>query len=117
MFKELFMLLEERVKGFKAVVVVSGDGIEIESRMNGEFSHEILSAELNTILRHLDRLREDSQIGSYEEVMIRTDRENICLVKLSNEMFILFVTDTCEPTGHSVYEIKRLAPEFLKILS
>lgn len=117
MFKELFRLLEERVKGFRAVVVVSGDGIEIESKINSAFSHEILSAELNTILRHLDRLREDSQIGAYEEVVIKTDRENICLVKLSNEMFILFVTDTGEPTGHSVYEVKRLAPDFLEILS
>ena len=117
MFKELFRLLEERVKGFKAVVVVSGDGIEIESKINSAFSHEILSAELNTVLRHLDRLREDSQIGGYEEVIIRTDRENICLVKLSKEIFILFVTETSEPTGRSVYEVKRLAPEFLAILS
>jgi predicted regulator of Ras-like GTPase activity (Roadblock/LC7/MglB family) len=117
MFKELFRLLEERVRGFKAVVVVSGDGIEIESKIKSAFSHEILSAELNTILRHLDRLKEDSQIGSYEEVIIRTDKENICLIKLSREMFVLFVTETYEPTGHSVYEVKRLSPDFLKILS
>jgi predicted regulator of Ras-like GTPase activity (Roadblock/LC7/MglB family) len=117
MFKELFKLLEERVKGFKAAVVVCGDGIEIESQMKNAFSHEILSAELNTILRHLDRLKEDSQIGSYEEVVIRTDKENICLVKLSKDIFVLFVTETYEPTGHSVYEVMRLAPDFLKILS
>ncbi len=50
-------------------------------------------------------------------MIIRTDRENICLVKLSREIFVLFVTETSEPTGRSVYEVKRLAPEFLKILS
>lgn len=116
MFKDLFDILENKIKGLKAAVVVSGDGIEIESRIKSDLPHEILSAELNTVLRDLDRLKEDSQIGSYEEVIIRTEKENICLIKLSSETFVLLVTDTLEPTGRSVYEVKRLAPQFSKIL-
>ncbi len=117
MFESIFKALEERLKGFKAAAIVSSDGIEIEAKVKEELSHEVLSAELNSILQHLERLNEDVSLGSYEEVVIKTNRENICLTKISSEAFVLLVTDKNETTGKSLYEIQRLIPEFSKILS
>ncbi|MCX7831127.1 MAG: roadblock/LC7 domain-containing protein [Acidobacteria bacterium] len=117
MFEQIFELLEERLKGFRAAVVVSSDGIEIEAKVKEELSHEVLSAELNSILQHLERLNEDVSLGSYEEVIIKTNKENVCLVKVSSEAFILLITDKNETTGKAIYEVQRLIPEFSKILS
>lgn len=117
MFENIFKALEERLAGFKAVAIVSSDGIEIEVKVKEELSHEVLSAELNSILQHLERLNEDISLGSYEEVVIKTNKENICLTRISSEAFVLLVTDKNETTGKSLYEIQRLIPEFLKILS
>lgn len=117
MFETVFGKLEERLKGFKAAVVVSVDGIEIEARIKEDLSHEILSAELNSILQHLERLNQDISLGSYEEVIIKTNKENICLIKISKEAFVLLITEKMETTGKAIYEVERLIPEFLEILS
>lgn len=117
MFEQIFKTLEERLKGLRAAVVVSSDGIELEAKVKDEFSHEVLSAELNSVLQHLERLNQDESLGVYEEVIIKTNKENVCLVKVSSEAFVLLVTDKTETTGKSVYEVQRLIPEFSKILA
>lgn len=117
MFETVFGKLEERLKGFRAAVFVSVDGIEIEARVKEELSHEVLSAELNSILQHLERLNKDVSLGSYEEVIIKTDKENVCLIKISKEAFILLIIEKSETTGKAIYEVERLIPEFLEILS
>lgn len=116
MFEKLFQEIENSLKGFKAIIVVSSDGIEIDSKIKEDLPHEILSAELNNILHNLERLKADISIGSYEEVVIKTDIENILLVKISKDSFVLLVTDKSDPTGKSVYEIQRLIPKFLEML-
>ncbi len=116
MFEEIFAQIENRLKGFKAISVVSSDGIEIASKIKEELPHEILSAELNNILHNLERLKSDISIGSYEEVIIKTDQENVILIKMSDDAFVLLVTDKTDPTGRSVYEVQRLAFNFLEML-
>ncbi len=117
MFENIFRELEGRLKGFMAVAIVSADGIEIEAKVKEELSHEVLSAEMNSILQHLDRLQDEISLGAYEEVVIKTDKENICLIRVSEEAFVLLVTDKSETTGRSLYEVQRLIPEFSKMLS
>ncbi len=116
MFREQFRALEGLVPGFRAAAVVGSDGIEIESHVVADLPHEVLSAELNGTLRNLDRLREEAGIGDLEEVVIRTSGENLLLLRLSPELFVLTITDASQPTGRARYEVQRLAHEFLRAL-
>jgi len=116
MFKTLFAELAAVIPGFRAGSVVGSDGIEIESHVPSDLPHEVLSAELNGILRNLDRLKVDVGIGVLEEVMVRTDAENILLLRLSPDMFILVITDRESPTGPARYAIQRMAHRFLAVL-
>jgi len=116
MFKELFRDLEASIPGFRAGAVVGSDGIEIESHVPADLPHEVLSAELNGILRNLDRLQVEVGIGALEEVFVRTDVENILLMRLSPELFTLVITDRESPTGPARYAVQRMAHRFLAVL-
>lgn len=116
MFKDLFRTLEATVPGFRAAAVVGSDGIEIESHVVESLPHEVLSAELNGTLRNLDRLKEEVGIGSLQEVVVRTDAENLLMFRLSDELFVLMITGAGESTGRARYEIQRLAHRFLAVL-
>lgn len=116
MFKDLFRILEETVPGFRAAAVVGSDGIEIESHVVDSPAHEVLSAELNGTLRNLDRLKEEAGIGGLREVVIRTDAENLLMLRLSDELFVLMITAAGEATGRARYEVQRLAHRFLAAL-
>jgi predicted regulator of Ras-like GTPase activity (Roadblock/LC7/MglB family) len=116
MFRELFRILAGVIPGFRAASVVGYDGIEIESHVPSDLPHEVLSAELNGILRNLDRLKADVGMGTLEEVVIRTNAENILLLRLSPELFILVITEPGHSTGQARYEVQRLAHRFLEAL-
>lgn len=116
MFKEIFRELAAAIPGFRAGSVVGSDGIEIQSHVPSDLPHEVLSAELNGILRNLDRLKADVGIGLLEEVVVRTDSENILLLRLSPDMFVLVITDRDNPTGPARYAIQRMAHRFMAVL-
>ena len=117
MFEREFLRLEGALPGFRAAAVVGGDGIEIEAWVRSELPHEVLSAELNGLLRNLDRLRSEVGIGVLEEMIIRTSEENLLMLRLSPELFILVITEAAQPTGKARYEIQRLAQAFLAQLA
>ena len=117
MFDEVFQRLERALPGFRAAAVVGSDGIEIESWVRSELPHEVLGAELNGLLRNLDRLQSEIGIGALEEMTIRTTEENILMLRLSPELFILAITEAAQPTGKARYEIKRLAHLFMAQLA
>ncbi|MCI4398370.1 MAG: hypothetical protein JHC34_05965 [Acidobacteria bacterium] len=117
MFDLTFRRLEEALPGFRAAAVVGSDGIEIEAWVRSELPHEVLSAELNGLLRNLDRLQSEIGIGVLEEMAIRTSEENLLMLRLSPELFILAITDASQPTGKARYEIQRLAHLFLAQLA
>lgn len=116
MFEKIFDEIESKIADFKAISVVSMDGIEIESRIKEDLQHEVLSAEMNGILQHLKRLKDDVSIGLYEEVVIKTEKENICLIKINEEVFVLIVTGKSVPTGKVIYEVVRRIPDITKEL-
>lgn len=116
MFEALFRQLEAALPGLRAIAVVGDDGIEVESHVRSELPHEVLSAEMNGILRNIDRLRREMDLGTLSEVMVRTDLQNILLFSLAEGVFILAVTDPAEATGRTRYEVQRVAHAFLDIL-
>ncbi len=117
MFDKIFQRLENALPGFRAAAVVGSDGIEIEAWVRSELPHEVLSAELNGLLRNLDRLQSEAGIGGLEEVVIRTSGENLLMLRLSPELFVLVITGVDQPTGKARYEIQRLAQAFMTQLA
>jgi predicted regulator of Ras-like GTPase activity (Roadblock/LC7/MglB family) len=114
MFKHLFSKLEAALPGLKSAAVVGQDGIEVDVFVKEDLPHEILSAEMNGILRTMDRLRSELALGTLSEVVIRTDTQNILLTALSEGLFLLLVTGPSETTGKVRYETQRLAHEFVE---
>lgn len=116
MFESLFAGLEQTLPGMKAIALVGDDGIEVVSHVKTDLPHEVLSAEMNGILRNLDRLRQELELGKLNEVILRTQNQNIILFSLSEGLFILLVTEPTETTGRARFEIQRLAPQFIEII-
>lgn len=116
MFRNLFEEIAASVPGFRAAAVVGSDGIEIESFVVESLPHEVLSAELNGMMRNLERMREEAGIGALLDAVLRTKQENILLMTLSDELFVLVILSAEHPTGKARYEIQRQAHRFLAIL-
>jgi predicted regulator of Ras-like GTPase activity (Roadblock/LC7/MglB family) len=116
MFESQFSRMEEALPGLRAVAVVGDDGIEVDHFVKGDLPHEVLSAEMNGVMRNLERLREELDLGKLGEVIIRTDSQNVLLLALSKEIFLLVVTAPEEATGKTRYEVQRLAAAFLEVL-
>lgn len=113
MFDQQFTELLDTLPGLRAVAVVGDDGIEIESEVReGEVPHEVLSAEMNGILKTMQRLRSELALGRLSEFVVRTESQNIILFSLSEGLFILLVTDPSEATGKTRYEVQRIAHRF-----
>ena len=113
MFEPMFNRLLDSLPGVKALAVVGDDGIEIESRARAEdVPHEVLSAEMNGILKTMQRLRLELALGRLSELIVRTETQNIILFALSDGLFILLVSDPAETTGRTRYEVQRIAHQF-----
>ena len=113
MFEALFEQIEEGLPGFRAIAVVGDDGMEVEARIKKELPHEVLSAEMNGIVRIIKRLREELDMGELSELILRTDRRNIILFDLKAGLFILLVTDFSETTGRTRFKVQSLASKFM----
>jgi predicted regulator of Ras-like GTPase activity (Roadblock/LC7/MglB family) len=116
MFSSLFKRMRDVLPGLRAVAVVGDDGIEVDRFVLEDLPHEVLSAEMNGVLRTLKRLRGEIALGSIHEVVIRTEAENILLCALAEGLFVLVVTDPATATGRSRFEVQRLAHEFQDVL-
>ncbi|MEJ2366815.1 MAG: roadblock/LC7 domain-containing protein [Acidobacteriota bacterium] len=114
MFESVFQKLEEGIPGFRAASVVGGDGIEVESHVNDTLPHDVLSAELNAVVRNLDRLKDEIGLGRLEEIALRTESENIFMARLSPDLALLVVTQRSEVTGRTRYQIQRMAHQFIE---
>lgn len=117
MFESLFSQLDSTLPGLKAVSVVGNDGIEIEQFVKSDLAHDVLSAEITGILRTLERLQVELSLGKLQEVIIRTDLQNLFVFSLAGGLYILLVTDSIAATGKARYEVQRIAHEFSEILS
>jgi len=116
MFRDLFASLESSIPGFRFICVVARDGIEVGSHQSGDFPHEVMSAELNGVLRNLERMGEEYDLDGIDQVLIRTGNQSIFVQNLSSELFVLVGMDPNAPTGKTRYEILRNAHRFLEML-
>ncbi len=113
MFESQFDRLLDALPGVNALAVVGDDGIEIESRVrDGNVPHEVLSAEMNGVLKTMQRLRSELELGRLNELIVRTEAQNIILFALAEGLFILLVSDPAETTGRTRYEVQRIAHQF-----
>jgi predicted regulator of Ras-like GTPase activity (Roadblock/LC7/MglB family) len=117
MFESIFRDLEQALPGMLAVAVVGDDGMEVESYIRKEVPHEVMSAELNGVLRNLHRIQLEQALGRVEEVVIRTEGQNLLMFSLTGGLFVLLVTESSETTGKARYEVGRRAHQLIQILS
>ena len=118
MFEQLFTRLEQTIPGLRSVSVVGEDGIEVESHApHASFPMDVLGAEMNGILRTMERLQKESELGKPTEVCIRTRVHNVMLYDLAGGVFLLVVTEPFELTGRVRFEVQRLLHEFTAVLS
>ncbi len=117
MFESIFRELEQALPGMLAVAVVGDDGMEVESYIRSEVSHEVMSAELNGVLRNLHRIQREQNLGAIQEVVIRTDRQNFIMFSMAGGLFVLLVTESSETTGKARYEVQRRAHQINEMLS
>ena len=117
MFESIFRELEQALPGMLAVAIVGDDGMEVESHIRAEVSHEVMSAELNGVLRNLHRIQREQNLGAIQEVVIRTDRQNFLIFSMTGGLFVLLVTEPSETTGKARYEVQRRAHQINEILS
>ena len=89
MFREVFAEMEATIPDLQAVCLVGRDGIEIDSYMQEDLPHEVLSAEMNGLLRNLERLEKEFGLGRTDEMIIRTQTQNILMLALSRDLFVL----------------------------
>jgi len=116
MFEALFKKLEAQIVGFRFAAVVGDDGIEVEVYMKSELPHEMLSAEMNGIVRTINRMQGELSLGKLSEMVVRAEEQNVILSNLQEGLFILVVTDSSETTGRTRYLIQAIAPEFMSVL-
>ena len=116
MFESLFEQLDSSVPGLRAVSVVGNDGIEIEQYVKSELAHDVLSAEMTGILRTLERLQGELSLGTLQEVVVRTNTQNLFMFSLSGGIYILMVTESPATTGKARYEVQKLAHKFSELL-
>jgi predicted regulator of Ras-like GTPase activity (Roadblock/LC7/MglB family) len=116
MFEPLFSQLDASIPGLRAVSVVGNDGIEIEQYVKSQLAHDVLSAEMTGILRTLERLHGELDLGKLQEVIVRTDLQNIFIVSLSGGLYILLVTDSASTTGKARYAVQKITHKFSELL-
>lgn len=116
MFSALFEELHRSVPGLKAVSVVGDDGIEVDGRRFEELPHDVLSAEMNGLLKTLKRLQGEIALGAPRDLAIRTEAETVLLCPLQEGLSVLLVAGEGTPTGLARYHVQRLAHRFLEAL-
>ncbi len=116
MFSVLFDELHRSVPGLKAVSVVGDDGIEVDGRRYEELPQEVLSAEMNGLLKTLKRLREEIALGAPRDLVIRTDAEVLLLCPLQGGLSVLVVAGEGTSAGLARYHVQRLAHRFVEAL-
>jgi predicted regulator of Ras-like GTPase activity (Roadblock/LC7/MglB family) len=116
MFRDLFSEMEAAIPDLLAVCLVGRDGIEIDHYVREEHPHEVLSAEMNGLLRNLERLEGEFGLGRTEEMVVRTEIQNILLLALSRDLFVLVITGPSTATGMARYQVQRFAHRFLDML-
>jgi predicted regulator of Ras-like GTPase activity (Roadblock/LC7/MglB family) len=116
MFESLFSQLDVALPGLKAISVVGNDGIEVDQFVKEDIAHDVLSAEMTGITRTLERLQVELSLGRLQEVVIRTDAQNVFIFSLTNGLFILLVTDASAATGKARYEVQKIAHKFSEML-
>jgi predicted regulator of Ras-like GTPase activity (Roadblock/LC7/MglB family) len=117
MFREVFAEMEATIPDLQAICLVGRDGIEIDSYVHEDLPHEVLSAEMNGLLRNLERLEKEFGLGRTDEMIIRTQAQNILMVALSRDLFVLVITGPSTATGRARYQVQRLAHSFVELLS
>ena len=116
MFSDLFRHLEASIPALQAVTVVGRDGIEIQSHVRGDLPHEVLSAEMNGLLRNIERMGAELGMEMASEVIIRNQAQNMLLFSLSRDLFLLVITGPTSATGATRYQVQRVAHRFLDAL-
>jgi predicted regulator of Ras-like GTPase activity (Roadblock/LC7/MglB family) len=119
MLNKTLEAIHEKVKGTVAVMVVGLDGFIIEQQGSpeGDLSLETVAAEIATLLRQAQTSSADMNVGTLEEVDLRTERFYILVQRITNDYFLCLIQALDGIFGRARFELRKakvlLASEFV----
>ena len=115
-FQEMSERVRDKVRGFRALAVVSLDGIILDQVVVHPVVDAEALSEYATLLRIADRTSQDTRMGELMETVWIADRSVALTRRVSSDSFLILVADPDVPTGQARYALKqaarRLRPEF-----
>ena len=108
-FQEMSERVRDKVRGFRALAVVSLDGIILDQVViHPVVDDEALSA-YATLLRISDRTSQDTRMGELMETVWIADRSVALTRRVSSDSFLVLVSDPDVSTGLARYALKQAA--------
>lgn len=116
LFQDISDRVREKVRGVRALAVVSLDGIILDQVIGNPVVDAEALLEYATLLRIADRTSEDTRMGELTETLWIADRSLALTRRVSSDSFLVLIADPDVPTGQARYALKqaarRLRPEF-----
>lgn len=109
MFLDKLSRITERVVGVRALALVDGDGICVESvSSDEELDLELLGAELVTQVRVMNDHDRELELGGVQQLSVTTDRLVLMMSAVAGSSFyLLLVLDPDGNYGRARFELRR----------
>jgi predicted regulator of Ras-like GTPase activity (Roadblock/LC7/MglB family) len=108
-FQEMSERVRDKVRGFRALAVVSLDGIILDQVVIHPVVDDEALSEYATLLRISDRTSQDTRMGELMETVWIADRSVALTRRVSSDSFPVLVSDPDVSTGLARYALKQVA--------
>jgi predicted regulator of Ras-like GTPase activity (Roadblock/LC7/MglB family) len=119
MMRQTLEAIKQKAQGTIAVMVVGLDGFIIEQQGTPEndLSMEAVAAEIAALLRQAQTSSNDMNVGTLEEIDLRTDQAYILVQRITNDYFLCLIQALDGIFGRARFELRKakalLASEFV----
>ena len=118
MFLERLSRIANRISGASALILVSSDGIPVESvSLEDGLDLEMLSAEFLALIRSMSDNHRELDVGSVRQVTVSTGRYQLLASSLTDDYYLLLVTQPQAVLGRARFELRRAPALFVDDLA
>jgi predicted regulator of Ras-like GTPase activity (Roadblock/LC7/MglB family) len=108
MLRETLREISERVEGVEAVLLISQDGLVVESvETRSDLDYEMLTAELAALVRAIADNHRELDNGPIQSFRVETDRYQLILSRVNDDFSLLLVTGANSTRGRARFELRR----------
>jgi predicted regulator of Ras-like GTPase activity (Roadblock/LC7/MglB family) len=102
--------------GVEAVLLVSGDGLAIESAARGDLDCEAVAALAATLMRQAARLGEAAARGHGTVAVLEYDRGLVIQVRVGAGDWLVLLTEPEADVGELLYDLRQHQPALAALL-